>query len=94
MIGRSRRQDDLGPIITGVLDVLLAFSIALERRGLLTRAEIADTLRTVKDQVEAQEGDRPTRRTAVADWLLPVFDAPIAGADARSRLHVIDGGGS
>jgi hypothetical protein len=93
MIGRSRRQDDLGPVITGALDVLLAFSIALERRGLLTRAEIADTLRTVKDQVEAQEGGR-TRRSAVAEWMLPVFDAPIAGADARSRFQVIDGGGS
>jgi hypothetical protein len=82
---------DLGAFAGGMLDVLFAFSLALERKGLLTRAEIADTLRQVKSQVEAQEG-AGTKRAAVAELMLQAFDMPVAGDQARARLEVVEGG--
>ncbi len=85
--------DDLGPVVTGVFDVMLALTLALERKGYLVREEIAAVLTTVKEQIEAQEGG-PTMRTRLAEWLLPVFKAPVAGEQARARLTVINGGGN
>ena len=84
-------EQDVGPLITGVFDVLFAFAVAIERKGLLERREIAATLRTVKEQVEAQQGG-PTKRSTLAEWLLPAFEAPAAGEQARLRFSVIDGG--
>ena len=57
-----RKDDDFALIVNGVLDVVLAFAITLERRGLLTRVEIADTLRIVKDQRKPSKGDRQSER--------------------------------
>jgi hypothetical protein len=37
-------SDQLGAFASGLLDVLYAFSIVLERRGLLARTEIAEAL--------------------------------------------------
>jgi hypothetical protein len=37
-------QDDIGHFVAGCLDVLFGFSLALERKGLLDRSEIVDTL--------------------------------------------------
>lgn len=81
----------LGEFISGLFDVMFAFSLALERAGLLDRAEIVDMLRHVQEQVTAQQG--PSPRTLIADLMLKAFDVPHVGADARSRLRVIDGGG-
>src|SRR5208282_112347 len=61
----------------------------LERKGLLDRAGIVDTLRQVKDQVEAQEG-AATQRSAVAELMLQALDMPVAGAQARARLRLVD----
>jgi hypothetical protein len=69
---------------------VFAFTLAMERKGLLTRSEVAEALRYVIKDVAAQEG--VTARTVVAELMLQAFDAPAAGADARSRLRVIDGG--
>jgi hypothetical protein len=83
---------DLGAFASGMLDVLFAFSLALERKGLLDRAEIVEILRQVTAQVEAQEGT-PTKRGAVAELMLQAFDMPVAGEQARARLRLVDGGG-
>ena len=80
---------DLGAFAGGMLDVLFAFTIALERKGLLDRAELVDVLRQVKDQVAAQEGTS-TKRGAVAELMLQAFDMPVAGDQARSRLRLVD----
>jgi hypothetical protein len=48
-------------------------------------SEIAEALRYAIDDATAQEGGR-TDRTIVAELMLEAFDAPAAGADARSRL--------
>ena len=82
---------DLGAFASGMLDVVFAFSVVLERKGLLSRSEIADTLRQVKAQVEAQEGVG-TKRAAVAELMLQAFDMPVAGDQARARLQVVEGG--
>jgi hypothetical protein len=85
------RSDQLGAFLSGMLDVIFGFTIVLERRGLLTRAEIAAALREMRAQIEAQEGP-DTARNAVVDLMLTAFDLPIAGVDARSRFQLIAGG--
>ncbi|HEY3909263.1 MAG TPA: hypothetical protein VGM07_05170 [Stellaceae bacterium] len=85
-------SDQIVPFICGALDVVFAFSIALERRGLLTRAEIVETLRAAQVQIEAQDGPQPTARAGVVDLMLKAFDMPVDGEQARSRFTVIDGG--
>lgn len=84
------KSDELGEIINGILDVLLAFSLALEARGVLSRAEIAAMLGAIRQQAEAQQG--PSKRTLIAELMQAVFDLPQGGADARSRLRLVDGG--
>ena len=86
---RAIAAAELGAFASGMLDVLFAFTIALERKGLLDRAGIVDTLRQVKDQVEAQEG-AATQRSAVAELMLQALDMPVAGAQARARLRLVD----
>ena len=86
---RSIAATELGAFASGMLDVLFAFTIALERKGLLDRAAIVDTLRQVKDQVEAQEG-AATQRSTVAQLMLRALDMPVAGAQARARLRLVD----
>jgi hypothetical protein len=75
-----------------MLDVVFAFSLALERKGLLARSEIVDTLTAVKAQVAAQEGPA-SKRGAVAELMLQAFRLPVAGEQVRARFRVVDGGG-
>jgi hypothetical protein len=89
---RTIAAAELGAFAGGMLDVLFAFTLALERKGLLDRAEIVDTLTQVKRQVEAQEG-AATKRSAVAELMLQALDMPVAGAQARARLRLVDGSG-
>jgi hypothetical protein len=84
-------RDDPGHFLLGCLDVVFAFSLALEKKGLLDRSEIVDTLTQVRDQSLAQEGRR-TARTAVAEVMLQAFAMPVAGDQARGRLRVLEGG--
>jgi len=81
--------DELGAFAGGMLDVLFAFSLALERKGLLDRSEIVDVLRQVKDQVAAQEGTS-IKRGAVAELMLQALDTPVAGTQARARLRIVE----
>jgi hypothetical protein len=81
--------DEIGYFVVGCLDVLFAFSLALEKKGLLDRSEIVDALTQVRDQSLAQEGRR-TARTAVAEVMLQAFSLPVAGDQARARLRLVD----
>jgi hypothetical protein len=76
--GLRMSNDDPGHFLLGCLDVVFAFSLALEMKGLLDRSEIVDTLTQVRDQSLAQEGRR-TARTAVAEVMLQAFSLPVAG---------------
>jgi hypothetical protein len=58
---------------------------------LLERFEIVKTLQSVKTDAERQQGG-PCKRTLIAEMMLAAFGAPMAGAQARSRLRVINGG--
>jgi hypothetical protein len=82
--------DEIGYFVLGCLDVVFAFSLALEKKGLLDRSEIVDALTQVREQSLAQEG-RKTSRTAVAEVMLQAFAMPVAGEQARARLRVVEG---
>jgi hypothetical protein len=82
-------QAEMGNFVLGCLDVVFAFSLALERRGLLQRAEIVEMLEQVQSQAAAQPGG-PTTRTEVARLIREAFDMPVAGAQARARLRLVD----
>jgi hypothetical protein len=84
--------NELGAVVGGMLDVVFAFSLALERKGLLARSEIVDTLSQVQQQIAAQEGPA-SKRGAVAELMLAAFATPRAGEQARARFRVVDGGG-
>lgn len=81
----------LGKVTNGVFDVVFALALALEAKGLLPRSEIADLLAGVIRGATVQEGGH-TVRVEIAELMLQALSTPIAGADARSRLKVIDGG--
>jgi hypothetical protein len=85
-------SDELGAVVGGMLDVIFAFSLALERKGLLDRREIVDTLTAVKAQVAAQEGPS-SKRGAVAELMLQALQLPVAGEQARAKFRVIAGDG-
>ncbi len=86
---RTLMSADLGAFASGMLDVIFAFSIVLERKGLMDRAEIVDTLRQVQAQTTR---DGPAARSTVVDLMLQAFNIPVAGEQARARLTVIAGG--
>jgi hypothetical protein len=48
------QSSEIGAFVTGALDVLFAFSLALECKGLLTRAEIVDALTQVQHHRSAR----------------------------------------
>lgn len=83
--------EEVAGFLAGALEVLYALCFVLERNGLLTRQQIADTLATVQAQIVAQEG--PSKRTAVAELMVEAFRLPTAGAEARARFRVIAGDG-
>jgi hypothetical protein len=74
--------------VLGALDVVFAFSLALERRGLLSRGEIVEALAQVEQQQLDQEGG-PTARTAVCATMRQAFAMPVAGEQARRGWRVI-----
>lgn len=84
-------SEDLAAFASGMLDVLFAFSLALERKGLLLRSEVVELLDQVQEQVDEREGC-PTPRRAVATLMLQAFALPLAGD--RSGFQVIVGGKS
>lgn len=83
--------DEVRSYLLGALDVLFAFSLALERRGLLQRAEIVEMLDHVQHQAAEQEG-RSTARTVVAVLMRDAFNLPVAGEQARASFRLLDGG--
>jgi len=85
-----RARDELGKIVNGVFDVVYAFALALDAKGIISRAEIGGILRQVVAAAERQEGG-PTARTALAELTQKAFDAPLAGAQARAQLRLVEG---
>jgi hypothetical protein len=77
--------------LLGALDVLFAFSLALEKRGLLWRAEIVEMLDQVEAQQVQQEGGS-TARGAVVHLLRQAFAMPVAGEQVRAGFRLVDGG--
>lgn len=73
---------ELGAVVSGVLDVVFAFALALERAGLLDRAAIVDVLIRIKEQIAAQEGTS-SKRGVVADLLLQALQLPATAADQK-----------
>jgi hypothetical protein len=69
--------DQLAAFASGMLDVIFTFAVVLERKGLLTRAEIAETLRAVQAQVAEQEPGGRGARAGVVDLMLNAFDLPV-----------------
>lgn len=86
-----RPRDDAGHFLLGALDVVFAFSLALEKKGLLDRSEIVDALTKVQEQILAQEG-RKTSRTAVVEVMLQAFALAVADDQARTRLPCREAG--
>ncbi len=91
MIRFNLQADQLGAFVSGALDVIFAFSIALERKGLLERRELVNVLQAVQAQIGEQEQDQPGRKLVV-DVMLQAFALPVAGDQVRARWQVIDGG--
>lgn len=85
-------SDELGAFVSGALDVIFALTIVLERRGLLTRAEIVDTLAEVQDQIAGQDGPQRLARGTVVELMRKAFNLPMAGDQVRARWEVINGG--
>lgn len=77
--------------LAGVVDVIFAFAISLERAGVLPRAQIAAVLDEVEKQQVQQEG-RSTTRGAVVHLLRQAFELPVAGAQVRAGFRVVPGG--
>ena len=88
--GSFRAQEDLGLVINGVLDVIFAFAMTLERKGVMERCELATMFRFVSDQATKQSGR--TKRTLIAEMMIEAFEMPVAGDQVRERWQVVDGG--
>jgi hypothetical protein len=83
--------NEIGAVVGGVLDVIFAFAITLERAGLLDRSAIVETLNQVKEQI-AEQG-LSSKRGAVAELMLQALKLPVAGKQTRARFRVIAGDG-
>jgi hypothetical protein len=68
--------DQLAAFASGMLDVIFT-SPSCSSARLLTRAEIAETLRAVQAQVAEQEPGRHGARAGVVDLMLNAFDLPV-----------------
>ena len=90
-MSRTIPGDEIGPFLAGIVDLVFAFAISLERNGLLPRAEIVRVLDEVEAQQVQQEG-RSTARGAVVHLLRDAFAMPVAGAQVRAGFRVLDGG--
>ena len=84
-------RDAIGPFLAGVVDVIFAFAIALERVGLFARAELVRVLDDVEAQQLQQEG-RSRTRGAVVHLLRQAFAMPVAGEQSRASFRLLHGG--
>ncbi len=89
--GSFNAETDFGLMLNGVLDVLFALAMTLERKELMSRSELAAMLRFVESQATAAQGGR-TKRTLIAEIMIEAFEMPIAGDQVRAGWQVIDGG--
>jgi hypothetical protein len=85
-------NEQLPQVLNGMLDVLFAFSIALERKGLLSRGEIVAVLEAVKAQTTEWTGGTTPARALIADLMIQAFEIPVAGEQVRQSWQVVDGG--
>src|SRR5947209_2707527 len=82
----------VGEVISGVLDVMLAFGCALAERGLLERHEIAAEMQKVVQQQLRQDG-QPSPRQYAPDSLRRFFSAQVRpGGRGAAGLVPIEGG--
>jgi hypothetical protein len=91
MQNREIAAAQIGPLISGLLDVMFAFAIILEQRGVLSREELVEGLIVMQAEIAEQEGG-PSARSTVVDMMTEAFRLPIAGKQTRARFTVIDGG--
>jgi hypothetical protein len=82
----------LAAIVQGFFDVVAALAHALERRGVVRRAEIAEVLREMAERAKSND-DAIGTRSLLVNWMADYLDLPNAGADARSRFQIFEGGG-
>ena len=82
----------LAAIVQGLFDVIAALAHALERRGVVRRAEIAEVLREMAERAESND-DAIGTRSLLVNWMADYLELPNAGADARSRFQIFEGGG-
>jgi hypothetical protein len=79
-----------GAQISGLLAGVEEAKASIEGLRLLERAEIAAMLRQIQSDISKQEGKPDTARAMVAALMEQAFDLPVAGAQARARLRVVD----
>ncbi len=83
----------LGQLLSGVMDVLVAFGCTLANAGLLERADIADNMRRMIEQQLRQDSGLPSARQFPAEALRKFFAAPVMeGGRGRAGLVPLDGG--
>ena len=82
----------LAAIVQGFFDVVAALAHALERRGVVRRAEIAEVLREMAERAKSND-DAIGTRSLLVNWMADYLELPNAGADARSRFQIFEGGG-
>lgn len=82
---------NIGELVLGTLDVLVAFGVTLANAGLLTRDGIADMMRIVGEQQARQFGDNPSRRWP-AETMRAFMSLPVAEGRGAAKLFVVDGG--
>ena len=75
---------------TGGLRVGTA-GVTLTNAGLLTREQIAETMRIVGEQQARQFGDNPSRRLP-AQMMRQFMSLPVAEGRGAAKLFVVDGG--
>ena len=84
-------NSNITELVLGMLDVQLAFGVTLTNAGLLTREQIADTMRVVGEQQARQFGDNPSRRWP-AETMRAFMELPVADGRGAAKLFVVDGG--
>jgi hypothetical protein len=84
---------ELGDLMSGVLDVILAFACELTNVGLLERREIAMAMQRVLEQQTRRDGGPTPAVQYPAASLLKFFSTPVMeNGRGRAGLVAIDGG--
>ena len=86
------RGDRVADFVQGTLDVVFAFAVTLERKGLLSRSDLAEMLSTAQEQQAERDRALHPARAGVIELMRQAFDMPVAGEQARARFRVIEGG--